>query len=80
MPAGSIGFRDLRAWHRGRTNHTEQMRVMLDVHYQRDFGNQNRAFLTPVISAEDYLARRRERARRRLGAGNRAGRPIRHQI
>lgn len=80
MPAGSIGFRDLRAWHRGRTNHTEQMRVMLDVHYQRDFGNQNRAFLTPVMSAEDYLARRRERARRRLGTGNRAGRPIRHQI
>ncbi len=67
MPAGSIAFRDLRAWHRGCANRTGELRVMLDVHYQRDFGNQNRAFLTPVMSPEDYLKRRRERARRRLG-------------
>jgi hypothetical protein len=49
---------------------------MLDLMYQRDFGNQTRAFVTPLVTPEEHLTRRRESARRRLGRRTRRPDPV----
>lgn len=68
MPAGSLALRDPRAWHRGASNRTHSMRLMLDLHYVRDLGGVAWARAVPVLGAEDRIALRRERvARRRRG-------------
>ncbi len=65
MPAGSLALRDPRAWHRGASNRTHSMRLMLDLHYVRDLGGVAWARAVAVLAAEDRVARRRERAPRR---------------
>jgi ectoine hydroxylase-related dioxygenase (phytanoyl-CoA dioxygenase family) len=35
MPAGSVVVRDMRVWHRGMPNHTDQVRTMLSIVYFR---------------------------------------------
>jgi ectoine hydroxylase-related dioxygenase (phytanoyl-CoA dioxygenase family) len=76
MRPGSVALRDLRLWHRGMPNRSDELRMMLDVVYHRDFGVLNRAG-EPVLTLEEYLERRRVRAKRVRGkrAGGRPTEP-----
>ncbi|MBM3265502.1 MAG: phytanoyl-CoA dioxygenase family protein [candidate division Zixibacteria bacterium] len=53
VPAGTLVVRDLRMWHRGMPNQTDQIRTMLAIVYFRDFMHRNDVMTIPSAVWDD---------------------------